>query len=187
MLELNFMPEKKQAIKLKLEYFYWGFEAIGLLVILMGINGIYSSRVNHYTKMREEKAREVKQNEALLKKIKKLTADRQNLQRKKNIIDRLDTNRQKWVKLLDNILDLMPNQIWLSNFSGKNNQIHINGVAITILYLNDFIKSLETSNMFTSVTLGKIVVGRTASINQPTYVFDLTLAIKAGAVSGVQR
>lgn len=187
MLELNFIPEQKQAVKLELDYIYWALEAIVLLVLLIIGGATIGHRVNYYNNLKEQKSREVKQNEALIRKIKKLTADRKNLQRKKNIIDQLDTNRQKWVKIFDTLLDLMPDQVWLTGFAGTNTSIRITGVAITILYLNDFMKALQSSNMFSSVTLGKITSGRSRAINQPIYKFNLTLTVNPNNINGDKK
>ncbi|MCK5399489.1 PilN domain-containing protein [bacterium] len=179
MLNINYIPEKKKAVKLELDYFYWGFWAIILFIIVFSWHAILQGKIKKLETEISSKKQLVAKNDTLLKTIDKLQKQRLDLQKKKEIIDQLDFNRQKWVKVLDNICDIIPPQVWLTKFNGQGLSLSISGYGLTILYINDFIKSLkEQEDLIAVVTLKAISAGKVPEISQPIYKYDIAITLK---------
>ncbi len=183
MLNINFIPPKKRVVKFEVDYFYWAFEFIILLVIVLIASIALSNQIKNKTNIKAEKEAIVQKNQGLLNQIKELEGKRSGLAKKMEIINKLDQSRQKWVKIVDVLCDIIPDQVWINSFSGRENSIDLSGTGLTLLYVNEFIKALKDQTDFVeSITLKSINSGKVPQFAQPIQKFSLTITLKAGEV-----
>jgi len=80
-----------------------------------------------------------------------------NLEKRTDVMKKLDTNRREPVKLLESISDLIvPNRMWLSSMVATDKSVKLTGTALDNKTTADFMKSLEGSEFFSKVRLHAI-------------------------------
>jgi Tfp pilus assembly protein PilN len=96
---------------------------------------------------------------ARLEKVKTAAAQyekqKQALQSRINVIEQLRRNQTGPVELLNSILEAVPSQpeLWLEIMSQKGNVVHLEGYAMTVDTISDFIAALNRTEYFQSVDL----------------------------------
>jgi Tfp pilus assembly protein PilN len=80
---------------------------------------------------------------------------KQALQNRINVIEQLRRNQTGPVDLLNSILEAVPEQpeLWLEVLSQKGNLVHLEGNAMTVETISDFIAALNRTGYFQSVDL----------------------------------
>ena len=80
---------------------------------------------------------------------------KQALQNRINVIEQLRRNQTGPVELLNNILEAVPHppELWLEIMSQKGNLVHLEGNAMTVETISDFIAALNRTGYFQSVDL----------------------------------
>jgi len=87
---------------------------------------------------------------------KQLEEDEQTVRTKLEVITKLVDDRSSPAKILLQIIQDIPEQVWLSDFDIKNNNIRISGATTDLTSVSDFIKSLTESTMLEGISLRNI-------------------------------
>ncbi len=96
-----------------------------------------------------------------LAKIKQITKERQEVNRRLDIIASLDRYRYFRVKLLNDISFMIPSNCWLTDITEiSQNQVNIDGIAFSNYTIADMMSNLETSPLVSSVDLRVAERGR---------------------------
>ncbi len=182
MIEINLLPKQYHKKTINLSFGKAGFYALGGMIgiiIMLAFVSLY--QVNQISKL-DENIGKAKQRAAMLQKdirlvdalidVKKKIGDRMSA------VERLDSHRTAWVRVLENIARNVPEFIWLARLSeidvpavakaetkeGKQvvpandpqNRIHhaeIEGYAFTLNSLASFMINMMRSDYFDSVEL----------------------------------
>ncbi len=89
-----------------------------------------------------------------LAKIKQITKEREEVNRRLNIIASLDMHRYYRVKVLNDVSFNVPSNCWLTDIiEDSPNLYSINGIAFSNYTIADMITNLESSQLFTKVDL----------------------------------
>jgi type IV pilus assembly protein PilN len=89
-----------------------------------------------------------------LAKIKQITKEREEVDRRLNIIANLDMHRYYRVKILNDVSFNLPSNCWLTDlFENSPNLYSINGIAFSNYTIADMMTNLEGSPLFTKVDL----------------------------------
>ena len=105
--------------------------------------------------------KQVKNSEARLKKLTKITGDVEKfkkdkaiVEKKLNIISDLEKNRMYPVHILDEVARKIPSgKIWLLSISQKGKDVRLGGIALSNSVLALYMTNLETSKYIISVDL----------------------------------
>jgi len=96
-----------------------------------------------------------------LAKIKQITKERQEVNRRLDIIASLDRYRYFRVKLLNDISFKIPKNCWLTDITEvSQNTVNIEGIAFSNYTIADMMSNLEASPLFSSVDLNKAERGK---------------------------
>ena len=86
--------------------------------------------------------------------VKKLTAQREELHRRLDVIRTLDEGRFLSVRVMDNVSRELPKYLWLVDVTQQGEgSIFLKGITFSNLIVAEFMKRLETSPMFANVDL----------------------------------
>ena len=89
-----------------------------------------------------------------LAKIKQITKEREEVNRRLNIIANLDMHRYYRVKVLNDVSFNIPSNCWLTDIiEDTPNLYSINGIAFSNYTIADMMTNLESSQLFTKVDL----------------------------------
>jgi len=130
----------------------------------------YQQERNNY--LRGEIARLKKAAEELqeLQKVRARLVDRLN------VIQKLQTSRPGMVRMLDELVRLLPQDIYLTAFTTEGNQVKLNGIARSDNVISGFMRSLKDAKLFGEPVL-QIIENRNIN-NVQARVFELVVPLR---------
>ncbi len=138
------------------------------LFIMFSLNG----KVNRLTGEKNNKTQELKVLEAKVKEVDNFEKNKEELEERNRIIEKLRKNQGAPVRLLDELSkSLDPLKIWLVSLSEKGGVVNLEGRAITNSDIVEFITNLKNTEFFGEVLL--IESRQSVEKNIPIYSFKL--------------
>ncbi|HRY15283.1 MAG TPA: PilN domain-containing protein, partial [Candidatus Competibacteraceae bacterium] len=118
--------------------------------------------------------------------LKKAAEELAELQKAKNrlverirVIEKLQTSRPGMVRMLDELVRLLPEDIFLTSFKTAGNRVTLNGTARSDLIISDFMRDITASPLFGEPVLQVI---QTQGVNNvQARVFELNIPLKLDA------
>lgn len=139
--------------------------AIRLLIMLAFPLALYIYETQHIPELKsriqqrqaEIQVLEQKNNNAkgAVEEIVKFKEDKEKLQKQVDTLESLQKDRDREVKILDNIQKDIPEKVWLKRIEFKDNELLINGMAYTDGDISSFIDSLGKIYTILSVSSAK--------------------------------
>lgn len=159
MIRINLLPaqKKKQKKQIKLPTVSGAWPVAASVVYLAAIAaiGFMQQRSIYVLNKKIEVAKEESQKLApQLAKIKQLTQERQEVNKRLDIIRSLDRARYFRVKTMNDLSNQLPANVWLTDFEENSpTTCTISGIAFTNFSIADYMRSLEESIIFQNVDL----------------------------------
>jgi type IV pilus assembly protein PilN len=85
--------------------------------------------------------------------VQKYQAKLAELEEKEKLIERLKSEREGPVRMLDSLSAELPDFVWLTQLQQRGNQVTIDGMAASYVSIADYIRKLEDSDWFQNVEL----------------------------------
>lgn len=182
MIRINLLGQEKRKLKrkpLQIKNFTFIFFAVIVVVIL--INGGATAYLYFTVSALEE---EKKKNEATLAdlnikiaEVKRLEELNKEITNRKTIIQGLTKTKSIPVKLLNEINVTLPDGLWLTKIDYKDNNVDIEGMALTNIAVVTFIENLKKSQVLTNVYLKESTQVEFQKV--PVYRFILSFGLSA--------
>lgn len=168
MIKINLLPSEERASRRKISLpaisggaVLW--VTLGVFVYAGAVAGIWvlqSRKITDYETriqaLKEESARLAPQ----LAKIRKLTAEREEVNKRLGIIASLDKDRYLHVRMMNDLAVQVPDNCWVEEVSETGGAgVDIKGVTFSNFIIADFMTSLERSGRFTDIVLVKAQEG----------------------------
>ena len=168
MIKINLLPSDERATRRKISLptisggaVLW--VSLGVFVYAGAVAGIWvlqSRKITDYETriqaLKEESARLAPQ----LAKIRKLTAEREEVNKRLGIIASLDKDRYLHVRMMNDLAVQVPDNCWVEEVNETGGTgLEIKGVTFSNFIIADFMTSLEKSGRFTDVALTKAQEG----------------------------
>jgi len=168
MIRINLLPSEERSSKRKISLptisggaVLW--VTLGVFVYAGAVAGIWvlqSRKITDYeTKiqaLKDESARLAPQ----LAKIRKLTAEREEVNKRLGIIASLDKDRYLHVRMMNDLAVQVPDNCWIEEVDETGgSSVNIKGVTFSNFIIADFMTSLERSGRFSDITLAKAQEG----------------------------
>jgi type IV pilus assembly protein PilN len=155
MIHINLLPVR--AAK-KREF---GRQQLVLFVLLLVLAGIgnyfvynrFESELRSLDKQIATTRAEIAQLEKTIGEVKSIKDDKKALEDKLKILDTLKKGRTGPVKVLDELASVVPQKVWILEFSEQNGGVSITGQAVNYEDLSTFSKKLKASTHFTNITI----------------------------------
>jgi type IV pilus assembly protein PilN len=178
MIRINLLPhraEKRRTRQIQ-------FAALSVISLVLGallvgfVHAAISSRISYQERRNEY----LKQETAILDKqiaeIKKLRDETQSLLERKNVVENLQSTRSDVVHLLDQMLRILPEGVYLKTLKQTGNKINITGYAQTNARISTLMRAIENSPWLDSPSLGVIQASSAggARVSEFTLTFNLT-------------
>jgi len=174
--------------------------AIVFLVVFAGIGYIAFSRTQTVKRLDKEiadKQQELKRLQETQKKVEKFKKDNADLQQKISVITSLETGRDWYLQIIDQLSEAAPEGLWIETLDtpkgSKSATIYsggwlIKGGALEKDQIGNLISNLENrSKYFAAVSLKKITKASRADLGT-YYTYDITITVnqppKAEAEAG---
>ena len=149
---------------------------LGLMVVTSTVQGLRVRAMRAEVEALQKEARDLR---PLIQRIDQLTAEREAVRRRLDVIEQLDQNRYVRVRLADELSRRLPDQVWLTSFAENHGDIVITGVTFSNLSVAELMTRLERSVLYEQVDL--VVSQRGAIAEHEVVNFTLT-ARRQGAV-----
>ncbi len=118
--------------------------------------------------------------------LKKAAEEMQELQKTKtrlvdrlNVIQKLQTVRPGMVRMLDELVRLVPQDIYLTGFKTANNQVTLNGIARSDEVISQFMRDIKNATDLFGEPALQIIETRNVN-NVQARVFELVVPLKLG-------
>ena len=178
MIRINLLPhraEKQRArqvqfVALSLISVVLGGLLVGFVYVAIGTQVSYQERRNEY----------LKQETAILDKqiaeIKKLREQTQSLLARKNVVENLQSTRSDVVHLLDQMLRILPDGVYLKTLKQTGDKINVVGYAQTNARISTLMRAAEDSPWLESPALVEIhaTSANGVRVSEFTMTFSIT-------------
>ena len=156
MIRINLLPfraaRKKENIRRQVSIFL--LSLILVLSVLFVGNYILGMMVNGVKKDIEKANAELKKYNEINEEIARIKKTLENLQKKMDVIKRLELNRHAPVRLLDTLTKMVvPKRMWFTRLEEKDTAVKIDGIALDNKTVADFMVRLQGSGLFKDVNL----------------------------------
>ena len=153
--------DRKKTRSFKLPSFSGGTKVIwviGAVVLYFGMlvamSTLQARKVNDLTQKVAEAKKESTRLMPQLERIRKLTSEREEVNKRLGVIASLDKNRYFRVQLLNDISVKMPSNCWLTSVKEESaSSVSIEGVTFSNYIIADLMNNLQKSDRFDEVSL----------------------------------
>ena len=191
MIRINLLPhraEKRRARQIQ-------FAALSVISVVLGalLVGFVHAAISSQISYQERRNEYLKQETAVLDKqiaeIKKLREETASLLERKNVVENLQSTRSDVVHLLDQMLRILPEGVYLKTLKQSGNKINITGYAQTNARISTLMRAVENSPWLDSPSLGEIHASSAngARVSEFTLTFNLVAKIKDTAVNASDK
>jgi len=180
MVRINLLPvrvsKKKEAGKQQLILF-----AVLIVAALLG-NYLWSASRASDLRGREAKVARTRQDiqklDRIIGEVRNIKEQQQNLQKKLDVLDKLKQGRTGPVRMLDDLAQITPRQLWLGKMEEKGNKVTFSGTAVTIDDVSEFMSALKVSKFFGDVELKKTTATGDAAKKERLVNFEIKATSK---------
>jgi len=159
-------------------------ELIAMLAVVallaVGLVALVYSDVSQRIEFQQERNNYLRGEIARLKKaaeeLQALQQTRDRLVERLNVIQKLQTSRPGMVRMLDELVRLIPQDIYLTTFKTAENQITLIGVARSDVIISSLMRSIRDAKMFGEPVL-QVVQTQTIN-NVQVRTFELLIPLK---------
>jgi len=177
-IRINLLPhraEKRQARQI--QFIAFSVISVALAALLVGaVQVAISTEISYQERRNTYLKQETVVLDKQIEEIKKLREQTQSLLARKNVVEGLQSTRSDVVHLLDQMLRILPDGVYLKTLKQTGNKIHLVGYAQSNARVSTLMRAIEDSPWLDSPSLIEIhatVVGA-ARINEFTLNFNLT-------------
>jgi len=116
-------------------------------------------------RIEQERRRERDELLQYIKKVEELEAKRESLRQKIEVIEELKKNQRGPVKIMDEVSRALPELVWLTKLTLKDNELVLDGTAMDENAVANYIANLDASPFFEEPELKNIVRSRGDTFN----------------------
>lgn len=181
MTRINLLPwrEARRALRQR--------ELIGMLaaavLVAAGVLFLVHAEIASRIEFQQERNNYLRGEIALLKKaaeeLAELQKTKNRLVERLNVIQTLQASRPGMVRMLDGLVRLIPQDIFLTAFKTAGNQVTLNGIARSDIVISEFMRQIRDSKLFGEPVL-QIIETRNVN-NVQARVFELIVPIRLQA------
>lgn len=190
MIRINLLPhraEKRRAHQIQ-------FAALSVISLVLGalLVGFVHVAITTQISYQERRNEYLKKETAILDKqieeIKKLREQTQSLLVRKDAVEKLQSDRSSVVHLLDQMLRILPDGVYLSTLKQGGNRITMVGYAQSNARISTLMRAIEDSPWLDSPSLIEIhaATANGARVSQFTLAFNLTKVQEAAKTPAVK-
>lgn len=147
MIRINLLPHrelKRAARQRQFIFLAVSISVLALLIVFM-VHGIIGSNIGYQNTRNNFLEGEISKLDTQIEEIKKLKEQTQAMLSRKKVVETLQGNRAQSVYLLDQMVRLLPDGVYLKAVKQSGNKVNIQGYAQSNARVATYIRSLEGS------------------------------------------
>ncbi len=127
--------------------------ALGALLVALGGLGVLNERVDHQKTRNELLRREIADLDKQIIEIQELEKVKANLLARMRVIEKLQASRAAMVHFFDEVVNTLPEGVYLTSLKQTGSDVAIDGVAESNGRISTYMKNLESSQWFAEPNL----------------------------------
>lgn len=187
MIRINLLPhrEEKRQKRQRRFLFILGFAFLAAIGVTLLGYVVLSSMIDSQNSRNAFLAAENAKLDKQIAEIEKLKSERQALLDRKNVIERLQSNRTEAVRVLDQLVRQTPEGLYLKDFKQVQDQITLIGYAQSNARVSTYMRNLNDSEMFEQPLLIETKAVNVGNLRQSEFNLRtrITRASEASAVA----
>lgn len=191
MILINLLPHREAARKRRREMFYAGLGASAFAGALVagGIYLWYAAQISTQQTRNQVLATEIKRLEAQIKDIATLQEEIAALRARQQAVEDLQANRNLPVHLLNDMVRLLPDGVYLTSLKQTNDTVSLSGVAQSNERVSELLRNLAGGSVWiTKPELIEIVAGSVTLPPKDTRrIYNYRLTVKLMRATDVQK
>lgn len=177
MMRINLLPhraEKRKARQVQLIAFSVISLVLGALVVGM-VHFFISTQISYQERRNQYLKREIAELDKQIAEINKLRQQTEALLARKNVVENLQTTRSDVVHLLDQMLRILPDGVYLKSIKQTANKINLAGYAQSNARVSTLMRAIESSPWLELPNLVEVHAATVdgARISEFTLIFSL--------------
>ena len=177
MVRINLLPSgKKKAVIVPPSIIYGVITLVILIIVTVTITFFLNKRIARAETeiaMQEQNLNNLK---SKLTEVRNYEKDNEEFRNKTNIIEQLKKNQIVPLRLLDEVSEMLPKGVWLTELTDNGSIVSIQGYAHTNYDLVTYVQNLKGSKYLENVSL---IESRQTDVEKFTiYKFKLTFKVK---------
>ncbi len=180
MIRINLLPhraERRKRRQIQFALLSAVSVLVGVAIIAIGY-GVISARIAYQEGRNEFLKREIAKLDTQIEEIKKLREQVRALMARKEVVENLQATRSDVVHLLDQMLRILPDGVYLRSLRQAGDQITITGLAQSNARVSTLMRAIQNSPWLNTPTLVEIHSTMVAKerLSEFTMTFNLTRA-----------
>jgi len=183
MPHVNLLPWREKQRQSQKQHYLMGLMAVAAVVGLLFwfIGQAIDQKINHQQSRNQFLQQKIAVLDAQIAEIQKVRESKNAIEQRMSLIEQLQASRNIAAVIFDELARLVPAGVAFESFTRAHNQIEIEGVSDSNNHLSDFIRSLDSSKVFTGAELSSIKADSEAS--RAVSSFTLTFSLSPSVVS----
>ncbi len=165
MAHINLLPWREEALKAQKKEFVTILTAVGLsiLSVVFAISLYYQAKIDGQVSRNQYLKNEIQVLNVKISEIKTLNEKKSGLQQRISVIEQLQRSRNVGTQVLDEIVKIIPNGIYITHLEKQGNTIFLIGKSESNNHLANMIREIELSDLFTDAAPESIVTDEKAT------------------------
>ena len=175
MIRLNLLPYRETRRVARLRQFavlLGGVAVIGVLVVLLGFT-VFDARLQMQNARNEYLKTEIAKLDKQISAIHELKKETQELLARKQVVESLQTDRSDAVHLLDQLVRLMPEGVFLKSIDQHGDVVHLQGYAQSSARVSSLMRNLDSSPWLSNATLIEVKAATIQGIQANEFSMDV--------------
>ncbi len=187
MAKINLLPWRQARRQERQKGFYalLGISAAVGLVVAFAVISFFDGKIDNQNNRNQLLKTEITALEAKIKEIETLEAQRDDLLRRKQVIEELQASRSQMVHLFDELVRTIPDGVKLNSIKQVGQQLTLSGIAQSNARVSSYMRALQQSGWVTSPDLS-IIEAKGDDRSMP-FQFDLKVMLTQPKVAGSEE
>lgn len=177
MIRINLLPHRDMRRTAKLRQFtgLLAFSALAAVALTTLIYLTLSARIDVQQQRNEFLKAQIAKLNKNISDIKELKQQTKDLLARKQVVESLQSNRSYDVHLLDQLVRLMPEGMYLNSIEQHDATIHLNGLAQSSARVSTLMRNLDSSQWLKNATLIEVKTATVQNIQANEFSLDVQM------------
>ncbi|GJL75189.1 MAG TPA: PilN domain-containing protein [Nitrosomonas sp.] len=183
MIKINLLPHRELKRKTRQQQFavFAGIVCAVGLITIWGVHNMISGKIEYQNGRNQYLNNHIAILDGQIAEIREIKAQTQELLARKSVVETLQGNRSEVVHLLDQLVRLLPDGVYLKSVKQEGHSINLTGYAQSNAWVSTLMRNLESSPWLESPALIEIKAVTVDNVRQNE--FNLNIRLKP-AVDG---
>ena len=179
MPRINLLPWREELRKRRQRDFgvLAGLSVLAMAVVVLGVHTYFSGRIEFQQSRNEYLQQQIALLDKRIKEIEELDQEKSSLLARMEIIQQLQASRPEIVHLFDEIVESLPDGVYLTKFAQKGRSLSLEGVAQSNARVSSLMRNTDASAWMENPALVEIKA-RSKSQDVPIRLSQFSMRIK---------